>query len=103
VKRGEVWWATLPPPANRRPVLLLSRDSAYRQRTHCIVTPLTRTIRHLRSEVRLGPQDGVRFESVVNLDDIITIPLSDLQEQMNELSPAKMDAVRDAIIYALSL
>jgi mRNA-degrading endonuclease toxin of MazEF toxin-antitoxin module len=67
------------------------------------VTPLTRTIRHLRSEVRLGRQDGVRFESVVNLDDIITIRLSDLEEQMTELSPAKMEAVRDAIIYALAL
>jgi mRNA interferase MazF len=103
VNRGEIWWANLPPPANRRPVLLLSRNSAYRQRTQCIATPLTRTIRNLRSEVRLGPRDGVRFDSVVNLDDIITIPLTDLQEQITELPPAKMELVRDAIIYALGL
>ena len=27
--RGEVWWANLPPPIGRRPVLLLSRNRAY--------------------------------------------------------------------------
>jgi mRNA-degrading endonuclease toxin of MazEF toxin-antitoxin module len=60
-------------------------------------------MRNLPSEVRLGREDGVRIDCVVNLDDIITIPLTDLQEQMTELSPVKMDAVRDAIIYALAL
>ena len=29
MKRGEIWWADLPPPVGRRPVLLLSRDRAY--------------------------------------------------------------------------
>lgn len=29
MRRGEVWWADLPAPVGRRPVLLLSRDRAY--------------------------------------------------------------------------
>ena len=29
MKQYEIWWASLPQPAGRRPVLLLSRDSAY--------------------------------------------------------------------------
>jgi mRNA interferase MazF len=29
MKRGEVWWATLPEPVGRRPVVLLSRNAAY--------------------------------------------------------------------------
>ena len=29
MRRGEVWWAALPKPAGRRPVVLLSRDEAY--------------------------------------------------------------------------
>jgi mRNA-degrading endonuclease toxin of MazEF toxin-antitoxin module len=53
--------------------------------------------------VRLGRDDGVHVDCVVNLDDIITIALSDLQEQMTELSPIKMAAVREAIIFALDL
>lgn len=33
MKRGEVWWAQLPSPVGRRPVVLLSRDTAYRVRS----------------------------------------------------------------------
>ena len=29
MRRGEVWWADLPAPAGRRPVVLLSRNEAY--------------------------------------------------------------------------
>ena len=29
MKRGEIWWARLPPPTGRRPVALVSRDAAY--------------------------------------------------------------------------
>ncbi len=67
------------------------------------MTPLTRTIRNLQSEVRLGREDGVRVDSVVNLDDIITVSLAALEDQMTELGPDKMSAVRDAIIFALAL
>ena len=28
MRRGGVWWADLPPPAGRRPVLIITRDSA---------------------------------------------------------------------------
>ena len=41
--RGEVWWAELPLPAGRRPVLLLSRDAAYKVRTSLTVAMVTRT------------------------------------------------------------
>jgi len=39
VRRGEIWWADLPPPAGRRPVLLLSRDEAYAIRGLITVAP----------------------------------------------------------------
>ena len=29
MRRGEVWWADLPVPVGRRPVVLLSRNEAY--------------------------------------------------------------------------
>jgi hypothetical protein len=29
MRQYEVWWASLPQPAGRRPVLLLSRNGAY--------------------------------------------------------------------------
>ena len=54
MQRGEVWWANLPAPAGRRPVLLLSRDSAYLVRSGVLVAPLTGTIRDTPVEVPVG-------------------------------------------------
>ena len=76
MKRGEVWWAELPPPVGRRPVVLLSRDSAYAVRTSITVAPVTRTTRDIPVEVRLGREDGLPARCVVNLDDLTTIPKS---------------------------
>ncbi|MGH7873003.1 MAG: hypothetical protein ACREQO_12385 [Candidatus Binatia bacterium] len=36
----------MPPPAGRRPAVLLSRDAAYRVRAAMTVAPVTRTIRN---------------------------------------------------------
>ena len=51
----------------------------------------------------LGHADGLRTESVVNLDDIDTIPLASLDRRITELSAEKMFAVEEAIRYALAL
>ncbi len=103
MRRGEVWWARLPKPAGRRPVLLLSRDSAYAVRSAVTVAPLTRTIRGIPVEVSLGPKDGLPAACVVNLDDVSTIPKALLVERIAALSGDKLNAVRDAIRFALDL
>ncbi|MBT9160830.1 MAG: type II toxin-antitoxin system PemK/MazF family toxin [Dehalococcoidia bacterium] len=103
MRRGEVWWAELPLPVGRRPVVLLSRDAAYRVRTSVTVGMVTRTIRAIPVEVPLGLEDGMPQECVVNLDDILTIPKARLAERITTLSPQKMTAVARAIIFALDL
>jgi mRNA interferase MazF len=103
VRRGEVWWAELPQPTGRRPVVLLSRDAAYRVRTSITVGIVTRTARDIPVEVSLGPEDGLPQQCVVNLDDILTIPKARLTERITTLSPQKMTAVNRAIIFALDL
>lgn len=103
MRRGEVWWANLPAPAGKRPVLLLSRNAAYPVRASITVAAITRTIRSIRVEVRLGLEDGMPEECVANPDDIMTIPKSCLTERRSALSPSKMDLVNKAIIFALDL
>ena len=103
MRRGEVWWADLPQPTGRRPVVLLSRDAAYRVRTSITVGVVTRTARAIPVEVPLGPEDGMPQQCVVNLDDILTIPKARLTERITTLSPQKMTAVARAIIFALDL
>ena len=103
MQRGEVWWARLPTPVGRRPVLLLSRDAAYRVRTSVTVAVITRTIRGIPVEVLLDESDGLRTRCVVNLDDILTIPMALLEERITLLTREKMAQVRQAILFALDL
>ncbi|OGN96616.1 MAG: hypothetical protein A2Z77_01230 [Chloroflexi bacterium RBG_13_51_36] len=103
MRRGQVWWAELPPPVGRRPVVLLSRDVAYRVRTSITVGIVTRIARDIPVEVPLGPEDGMPQQCVVNLDEILTIPKARLTEWITTLSPQKMATVARAIIFALDL
>jgi mRNA interferase MazF len=103
MKRGEVWWAQLPDPAGRRPVVLLSRDSAYRVRSAVTVAPVTRTIRNIPVEVLLDQKDGLPSRCVVNLDDVTTISKSFLKERIAALSAERMQQIDDAIRFALDL
>ena len=103
MRRGEVWWAELPPPIGKRPVLLLSRDAAYSVRTSVTVSIVTRTIRAIPVEVPLGPEDGMPAHCVVNLDDILAIPKARLAERITILSTEKMTGVARAVIFALDL
>jgi mRNA interferase MazF len=101
--RGEVWWAYLPPPVGRRPVVLLSRDSAYRVRSAVTVAPVTRTIRNIPVEVLLDQRDGLPSRCVVNLDDLTTIPKSLIKQRISALSAERMQQVEEAIRFALDL
>ena len=103
MRRGEVWWADLPTPIGRRPVVLLSRDVAYRVRTSITVGIVTRIARNIPVEVPLGTEDGMPQQCVVNLDDILTIPKARLAERITMLSPQKMTAIARAVIFALDL
>jgi mRNA interferase MazF len=103
VKRGEIWWAELPKPAGRRPVILLSRDEAYEVRQLVTVAPVTTRVRGIPVEVQLGPKDGMPRECVVNLDTVTTIPKDALKERLTVLSRAKMTAVEAALGFALGL
>lgn len=103
MRRGEVWWAHLPEPVGRRPVVLLSRDSAYRVRSAVTVAPVTRTIRDIPVEVLLDQQDGLPSRCVVNLDDLTTIPKSFIRERIAVLSAERMQQIDEAIRFALDL
>ena len=101
--RGEVWWVDLPLPIGRRPVVLLSRDSAYGVRDLVIVTPVSRRVRGIPAEVPLGREDGLPQDGAVNLDVINTVPKASLLRRITVLSIDKLAAVDAAIHFALGL
>lgn len=103
MKRGEVWWAQLPSPLGRRPVVLLSRDEAYKVRNAVTVAEVTATIRDIPVEVHLTKEDGLPKSCVVNLDTIITIRKDLLKDRICLLSPEKIEKINIAIKFALDL
>ena len=103
MKRGEVWWANLPAPVGKRPVVLLSRDEAYPVRSAVTVAEVTTRIRGIPVEVELGPEDGLPKRCVVNLDTIATVRKEVLTERITLLQKDKIDQIEDAIKFALGL
>jgi mRNA interferase MazF len=67
------------------------------------VAPVTRTVRHIPTEVVLSEADGMATPCVVNADDILTIPKDLLRERITVLGRSKMGSVARAIRFALDL
>ena len=103
MRRGEVWWAQLPLPIGRRPVVLLSRDEAYAVRNAVTVAEVTSTIRGIPVEVELGLEDGLPKKCVVNLDTIVTIRKDLLIERIAILRDEKIEQIDRAIKFALCI
>jgi mRNA interferase MazF len=103
MRRGEVWWAELPRPVGRRPVVLLSRDEAYAVRNAVTIAEVTTTIRSIPVEVALGPEDGLPRKCVANLDNIATIRKDLLTKRITILRNEKLQQIDAAIKFSLSL
>lgn len=103
MRRGEVWWAHLPAPAGRRPVVLLSRNEAYAVRQLVTVAPVTTRIRRIPTEVPLGKAEGLPKPCVANLDVITTLPKAVLRDHISTLEPGKLVAIDRALKFAQGL
>ena len=102
MKQGDVYWHRFRAPDKRRPVLILTRNSAIPYLTGISIAQITTTIRSAPSEVLLTPgDDGVFEECVVNAYNLQTIQKAQLGDLITELSPERMREVRAAIEFAL--
>ena len=103
MKRGEVWWATIPAPVDPRPVVLVSREEAYRVRTHFLAVPVTRRVRGLPTEIALDRRNGLGHPSVANCDTIQLVAKSWLERRVGELDAEQTARLADALRFALAL
>ena len=101
MKQYEIWWANLPGPAGKRPVLLLSRDSAYQYLNKFIAVEITTTIRGIAEEIALGRADGLPKRCVANCDSLRTIPRSLLTAKAGALAVSRRTDVKRALGHAL--
>lgn len=97
----EIRWANLPAPIGRRPVLLLTRDAAYRYLNKVIVAEVTTTVRGIPEEVAVSKREGLARASVVNLDNVHVVPTALLGARIATLPTHRVRELKRALGYAL--
>ena len=100
MKQYEVWWVALPEPVGRRPVLLLSRDSAYQLLNKFLVAEVTTRIRGIPQEVLLGAREGMSTRCAANFDNLRTVHKSYFVEPAGKLAPRRVRELKQALGHA---
>lgn len=103
MRRGEVRWYKFSHPDKRRPVLILTRDSALDFLSEVTIAPVTSTVRDIPSEIALGEEDGMPRACAVNLDHIQTVSKGKIGALITTLTTDRMAQVRHALRFALAL
>ncbi|HTF40081.1 MAG TPA: type II toxin-antitoxin system PemK/MazF family toxin [Propionibacteriaceae bacterium] len=83
-----------------RPALILTREIVRPHLSRVTVAPITSRVRGLTVEVPVGQSNGLDQDSVINCDNIVTIPTSAVGRQIgflwSEQEPKLSEAVRAA-------
>ena len=85
----------------RRPVLILTRDSALEFLGEVTVAPITTTIRDIPSEVLLTKADGMPRDCAVNFDHLQTVSKGKIGSLIATLTSSKMQQMRPCLLFAL--
>ena len=112
MKRGEIWWASLPAaagsgPGYRRPVLVVQANSFNDSKiaTVLIATITSNlTLAQAPGNVRVGKSDsGLSKASVVNISQVVTIDRKLLKRRVKSLPGRVMQRVNEGLRLVLSL
>ena len=112
MRRGEIWWASLPEPTGsgpgfRRPLLIVSANSFNDSRISTVVAAVITSNLRLADapgNVRLAAKGtGLTKASVVNVSQIITVDKTFLTERIGRLNPRLLAEVDDGLRLVLSI
>jgi mRNA interferase MazF len=99
MRRGEIWWASLPDPAGsapgyRRPVVIVQSDAFNRSRiASVIVAAVTSNLRlkDAPGNVHLPrSSSGLNRDSVINVSQLLSASKAFLTERVGHLAPEKL-------------
>lgn len=107
MKRGEVWWGSLPSPMGRRPVLVVQSNSFNSSRIGTVVVCLITSnlsAQDAPGNVRLPEGEaGLTRPSVVNVSQVLTFDRARLAERMGKLSELSQQRVDAGLRLVLEL
>lgn len=112
MKRGELWWASLPAatgsdPGFRRPVLVVQSQAFNESRIATVIVAVVTSNLALAAapgNVRLARSDsGLTRASVINLSQLITLDRALLASKVRSLSGKAMSQVDEGLRLVLAL
>ena len=112
MRRGEIWWASVPEPASsepsyRRPVLIVQADAFNRSALSTVIVVALTTNLHLAQapgNVALTKrQSSLPKASVVNVSQILTLDRSFLTERVGRLPISKLRDVERGLARVLDI
>lgn len=112
MKRGEIWWASLPSPVGsgpgyKRPVLIIQANPFNASRISTVIVAVITSnlaLAEAPGNVRIGKSDsGLTETSVVNVSQIITVDRGILSKKVKALSGAAMEKVAEGLKLVLAL
>lgn len=112
IRRGEVWWASLPDPRGsepgfRHPVVVVQSDDFNRSRIATVIAVV------LTSNIRLAEapgnvllkrrETGLAKDSVANVSQVITLDKSFFLDRVRSLADARVEDIESGLRLVLSL
>jgi mRNA interferase MazF len=94
-EQGDLWWAET--ETKRRPVLVVTRSAAIPVLTTLLLAPVTRTIRHISTEISLGPEHGLPEPCVATFDNLLPIRKTFLTNRIGSLGVSGTSLICDAL------
>src|ERR1035438_9201067 len=99
IDRGDVRLYNFAPPNKKRPVVVLTRDSAIAYLSTVTVAPITSAVRGVPSEVVLNEDDGMKMSCAVNLHNAVTVSQERLGKRVAQLNSARMNEICAALRF----
>ena len=112
MKRGEIWWASLPEPRGsepgyRRPVLIIQTNEFNRSAIRTVIVAAVTSNRSLAAapgNVELSTRGtGLNVRSVVNVSQVVTLDKGFLAQRIGRAPPSAMRRIEDGLRLVLAL
>lgn len=94
-RQGELWWAEA--EDKRRPVLVVTRSEAVPVLTWIVVAPVTRSVRSIPTEIRLGPAHGLPDDCAASFDNLQPFRRSFITSRIGDLGASGASVICAAL------
>ena len=106
MKRGDLYRVPRPgrDPKKHRVFVVVSRQAVIDSRFSTVIcAPIYSVYDGLASQVAIGVEEGLKHESSIHCDELVSLPKAVLTNHVGALSPHKTGELNDALRIAVDL